>query len=109
MLILEVHPFLVDPPPSWGKLKMRKVVRVLKPKEKLGLYTINEIIFLIVIPVITGNFCKVESPKIIKRLKPPLMLISKIVHFHFRETFEFNTLRSIGNKQAHFTHYYFAP
>ena len=25
MLILEVHPFLVDPPPPWGKLKMPKV------------------------------------------------------------------------------------
>jgi len=25
MLILEVHPFLVDPPPPWGKLKIRKV------------------------------------------------------------------------------------
>ena len=25
MLILEAHPFLVDSPPSWGKLKMHKV------------------------------------------------------------------------------------
>ena len=25
MLILEAHPFLVDPPPPWGKLKMCKV------------------------------------------------------------------------------------
>ena len=25
MLILEAHPFLFDPPPPWGKLKMHKV------------------------------------------------------------------------------------
>ena len=25
MLILEVHPFLVDPPPLWDKLKIHKV------------------------------------------------------------------------------------
>ena len=58
MLILEVHPFLVDPPPSWGKLKMCKLVRVLKPKEKLGLYNINEIIFLIVFQLSLVIFVK---------------------------------------------------
>jgi len=54
MLILEEHPFLVVPPPPWGKLKMCKVGRILKPREKLGLYNISEIIFKILILVITG-------------------------------------------------------
>ena len=44
MLILEAHPFLVYPPPPWGKLQMRKLGRVLKPREMLGLYNMNEII-----------------------------------------------------------------
>ena len=52
MLFLEVHPFLVHPPP-WGKLKlhelelkMHKVGSALKLREKLGLNNMNEIIFI---------------------------------------------------------------
>ena len=45
MVILEAHPFPVDPHPPGVKLKMHKVGRVLKPREKLGLYNVNKIIF----------------------------------------------------------------
>ena len=68
MLILEAHPFLVDTPPPWGKIKMHKVGRILKPREKLGLFNMNKItgLFQILISVITGNFCIAGSQKIIK-------------------------------------------
>ena len=84
MLILEVYSFLVKPPLPWDKLKICKMGRVLKLREKLGLYNMNEIIFWILIPVITGNFCIVGSQKIIKELKFQLLLTSKMVHFHFQ-------------------------
>ena len=67
LLILEAHPFLVDHPRPWGKLKVHKVGRVLKLRAMFGLYNMNEIIFEILFAVITANFFIVVSQKIIKK------------------------------------------
>ena len=72
MLILEVYPLFSFLKSPFNKLKMHKVGKVLKPREMLGLYSTNEIIFQIIVPVFTSNFCIVGSQKITQKLMYPL-------------------------------------